>query len=512
MSRGVKLIRGTAARVLNLVLGMGVAFYMMPFLINALGERMYGLWALVGSLIGYYGLLDLGLSAAVGRFLSRAIGRAEGDEIRKITSTSFYLYLATGLAAVLLTVVGSYFLHLLVSDPQDLHVFRVVFILVGVSFGIDVPVRSFNSVFPSHLRDDINMGISIGRLVFTTVLIVVAINSGFGLIGLCVVSVAGSIVDSGFRIWRAYRLEPNLSISPRDFDRKRVAALYNYSVYSFISRIADILRFRIDQVIITVFVGLSAVTHYFIAVRLVEYLTNFIRQLVAVLTPTFSQDEGQNDFDAIRSKFLFATKITVYIGIFSGGLTLLYGGPFIRRWMGGGFEDSVTVLAILMIPLIINIIQKPAVPLLYGISKHRFLAYANVLEGIANLALSLWLVRSHGIIGVALGTAIPMGIMSLFVQPVYVCRAISLPVWPYISLLTKHGAVAAVALALGWVILGRIVEPAYSALVFCGLAHSALFWGLVWLVGFSGDEKRRLSGLAFAAAGFARRSVAVAGR
>ena len=49
----------------------------MPFLVHGLGDRMYGYWALVGAVLGYYGILDLGISPAVSFQLAKAIG--EGD-------------------------------------------------------------------------------------------------------------------------------------------------------------------------------------------------------------------------------------------------------------------------------------------------------------------------------------------------------------------------------------------------------------------------------------------------
>ena len=75
MSRGVKLIRGSAVKITNFVLSIAISFYLMPFLIRSLGDSTYGIWTLVGEFLGYYGLMDIGLSSAVSRFISRAVGR-----------------------------------------------------------------------------------------------------------------------------------------------------------------------------------------------------------------------------------------------------------------------------------------------------------------------------------------------------------------------------------------------------------------------------------------------------
>ncbi len=47
----------------NIVVGL----LLLPFVVAKLGQTGYGVWMLVGSIIGYYGLLDLGVSSAVSR-------------------------------------------------------------------------------------------------------------------------------------------------------------------------------------------------------------------------------------------------------------------------------------------------------------------------------------------------------------------------------------------------------------------------------------------------------------
>src|SRR5262245_7293697 len=108
MSRGAQLVRGSLVKVGNLFLGIAISFFMMPFLIGHLGERMYGLWTLVGSILGYYGVMDLGLSSAVSRFISRAIGRRDPEDIKRTICTGFYLFLGLGLLCVLATLVAAF--------------------------------------------------------------------------------------------------------------------------------------------------------------------------------------------------------------------------------------------------------------------------------------------------------------------------------------------------------------------------------------------------------------------
>src|SRR5678816_2847734 len=73
-----KIARYVLWYVSGMSAGMLVGFVVAPFLIHRLGETGYGLWVLIGSLTGYFGLLDLGVRGSVGRFI--AYHRAQGDQ------------------------------------------------------------------------------------------------------------------------------------------------------------------------------------------------------------------------------------------------------------------------------------------------------------------------------------------------------------------------------------------------------------------------------------------------
>ena len=54
--------------------------------------------------------------------------------------------------------------------------------------------------------------------------------------------------------------------------------------------------------------------------------------------------------------------------------------------------------------------------------EYRHVMWLNVAEAIANLALSLVLVRTLGLLGVALGTMIPMAVSYLWLMPAHVLK------------------------------------------------------------------------------------------
>ncbi len=65
--------------------------------------------------------------------------------------------------------------------------------------------------------------------------------------------------------------------------------------------------------------------------------------------------------------------------------------------------------------------------ILLGTSRHQRLSQITIIEGIVNIALSIWLIQRIGVLGVAIGTSIPMFLARFFLLPMYACKSIELP-------------------------------------------------------------------------------------
>src|ERR1039457_1206567 len=92
--------------------------------------------------------------------------------------------------------------------------------------------------------------------------------------------------------------------------------------------------------------------------------------------------------------------------------------------MGPAYAISPLYLIVLTIPQFSSMSQYISALILVGMAKHKVLAYVTLAEGIANLLLSIILVRKIGLIGVAWGTVIPHAISTAVVIPYFTLHAV----------------------------------------------------------------------------------------
>jgi O-antigen/teichoic acid export membrane protein len=191
--------------------------------------------------------------------------------------------------------------------------------------------------------------------------------------------------------------------------------------------------------------------------------------MIGVVSSLFSRQEGGKDFGALRTTFFFASKISVCVSTFVGFGLVAWGKPFITRWMGAQYLDSYPPLVLLVLGCAIGLWQLPSIGLLYGISKHKYLALLTSLEALANLLLSLLFVRRYGMFGVALGTFLPMTLVKLFVQPFYVCHVLSVSYSDYLRPMGKTLALVAGSLVVPALLSARFAAPDYRTLTALGV-------------------------------------------
>ena len=88
MSTIRKLASGSVLRTVNLLATALVSILIMPFVVHAIGDRMYGAWTLVAAIIGYYGTLQIGLTPAINRYMARALGAQDHEECNRVFNTA----------------------------------------------------------------------------------------------------------------------------------------------------------------------------------------------------------------------------------------------------------------------------------------------------------------------------------------------------------------------------------------------------------------------------------------
>jgi O-antigen/teichoic acid export membrane protein len=407
-----------------------IGIFMLPFNVRHLGQSAYGLWVLVASVTVYFSMLDMGYGVAQVRFAAKYRAHGDSKALNEIASTMFCLFTGIGLLAFVVAILISLNLdRVFTLTPAQVRTGQIVLLCISAYVALGFPVSVFGGIVNGFQRQYLN-----GAVAFITALVVAGVNvavllAGYGLPELVAATTAVRILSYIAYALNAYRVFPGLRIRLSHFRRERLREVTGFSVFILIIDLANKLNYSTDAVVVGVFLGTSAVAIWAVAQRLIEIVQRITDQLNAALFPVVVDNSTVQRVDRLQQILIQGTRLSLGMVVPLATVLGLTARPLVLLWVGPQFADSVNVIYILSIVVALRVGNATSAVILKGSDLHKFLAFANLGMALTNLVLSVALVRVYGLIGVAIGTLIPMIVLAVFVTFPAACRRVELPVW-----------------------------------------------------------------------------------
>lgn len=429
----IRFLKNVSSSWFSLAINVAIGVLLSPFILHRLGDAAFGVWVLIFSITGYYGIFDVGLRSAVVRYVSKFAATDGKEELTRLINTNLFLYLCTATGSMLLSIVlAMYFDHIFRIAPELRSAARLLVLITGASVSLGFPLSLMDGILEGLQQYYILSFSNIVASLLRALLIVIAMQRGGGLITIALITVVVATAASVYRAFVAMRLCP-VPFGFRYVRRQTFHTTARYSSVSFMLLIATRLKFKSDEIVLGTMMSAAAITHFNIGARIVDYAGMVVTNLAQMFIPMSSESEAIGDRVRLRKIFLAGNRFCALV-IFPMCVTLIIlGKSVIEVWVGKKYiATSYPVLVILILPCTLLWGQAASTRLLLGIGKHRTWAVVTLIEGILNLILSFILVRPYGIIGDAFGTAIPMiGSMVLF-MPRHICRELDIRLGIYL--------------------------------------------------------------------------------
>jgi O-antigen/teichoic acid export membrane protein len=466
----------------------------MPFTLRHLGIAEYGLWMLVASMTYYFQLLDLGYGSGIVRHIAEADARHDIDRANQIMSTFVVVYAGLGLAAAagvvaIIVWIIPRFPNLAADQVARA---QLLLALMGVRIAVGFPMTVFGAATTARQRFALNNAIAIGVALVNGVVTYAVLSAGYGLVPLVAATTAVGLASYGAYAWTARQAFPEMRLRVSSFSRALVREVTTYSVYLFIVDIAIQIGFNLDTVVIGAALGTSAVAVYAVALRLADYQRQLCNQFNGLLFPIVVRFGAAGRHEALRDLMIDGTRIALTLVVGVTVCVIGFGRPLILQWMGPGLEGTVVPLYVLAVTGVVLVGQGPLGSILLGTGRHRLVAFVSLAEAVVNLGLSLVLVRRYGLVGVAVGTALPVLVANVLVLMPAACRQVGVGIGEFSRLVMTApivGAVPAAAVALAL----RLSWPPESLVttVAEGALTLLVYFATVWLFGLGGAVRRR---------------------
>ena len=196
--------------------------------------------------------------------------------------------------------------------------------------------------------------------------------------------------------------------------------LFQLSSAILFALIADQIFWKADQLVIGKVLNTSAVAVYSVGSQIYMNYTPLGTAISSVFMSKLSKlYDVEKDIQSISELFIKVGRIAfLFLGLILCGF-ILFGQEFILLWAGEGYKEAYYVAVIIMIPLTVDAMQNLGLTILQVMNKYGFRGKVYFIIAIINIITTVFLVKTVGIVGAAISTAISMAIGNGVIMNLY---------------------------------------------------------------------------------------------
>jgi O-antigen/teichoic acid export membrane protein len=495
-NRAVTILKNATSNYARQLIQILIFVVLTPFIVDKVGADDFGLWSLIQATIGLLGLMDLGFSTSVVKYVAEARGQGDRERLANLTSTFFWQYAALGALTLLATLALVPFLPALFGIPDDrARTGQIVFALIGIRAALGLPLGLFAGILVGYQKQLLSNITRVAGTASYGLLTWWALTVSPSIETLAWVSLATGVAANLMSMAFCLKGAPGMSLAPGRVRFAMLREISTFSLWFFLIQISLLIATRVDTIIINAFMPLAAVAVYTVAIRVAEKAASLCRQLTNALTPVIAELRGAGEEQNIRAVFVKGSMLAV-----ASSMPLMVGLFWLAEdiavvWMGEEFRDAATPCRLLLAAAMVGILHSNTENVLSMTGHQKFLALSTLGGQVINLALTLVLVRLYGLVGVAAATLVAQAAVQLLLiqrraghlyrlsMPSFYWRAL----WPSVP-----GAAAAVLAIWG---VSRVMPPESLLTIAVLMAvGGVMFVPAFWYLGLAARDREYFAG------------------
>ena len=489
-------VKGIAISYVSTAVRTLSKLFLTPIYLRVLGLDDYGFYQYLFSIASYVTILDFGITSVINTFSIKY--REEGNE-DGVENVMFYTLVFSCLAAVVIAAFGAV---LIIGAPAvfgapvegRVGLTRKLLVLMISELIMLMFQHYFEGVILAQERYITLRSVDLVQIIMRCIITLFLLFSNIGIMSIAIGDFLGVGLCLAFEVYYCFKiLKLKVKYHYKDADLLRGIAKLSLALclQSFIS----FLNSSIDKFVLGRYLSTVAVSIYTVALTFSMFfdeIATAIQRLylpqVVKLVASGADGEALTDFVIVPGRYQL-----VLCGGVLGGF-ILFGRQFIEMWSGKETLDAWAISLLLMVPSVFPLIQNVCLSILTAMNKRMFRSYVLGGMAIANLFLTIYLVKRIGLMGAPIGTFISLILGNNIAMNLYYKKVIGINVIRLFKNVLKGIMPCAIAatcicIPLTLIRLHGVLWFLVEGSVFC-----IVYAVLLWLFGLNSTEKGRIGG------------------
>ena len=402
-----KTIKNIKIAMLYQITILLIAFIDRKLFLSVLGVNYLGLHGLFGNIITMLSLAELGVGTAIIYNLYKPLEEQDKEEVAALMQLYKKVYYVIGLVIGVIGVMLMFFLPILIKEPmQNMTYVRGVY-LVFLAGTVLTYLTGYKRAI--LYADQKNYILLLGDMMGNTVGVLAKVITLLTLKNYMAYVVVHSTFKVLPNIWAGYQVNrryPYINKLKTVLPLEKLQKVKENIKDLFIHKISHFVVTSTDSLIISSFIGISAVGYMANYNMIIGALMGFVAQGVEALQASMGNLVVSRSEEKVEEVYDRLTFVSFWIGSLCAVALVSLVQPFVELWLGADYFLQNGIVMVMIINFFLWILTRPLWQMMSVAGLFKEDKINAIVEMIVNLIFSLMLVQRLGLIGVLIGTTI----------------------------------------------------------------------------------------------------------
>jgi O-antigen/teichoic acid export membrane protein len=377
-----------------------------PIILSRLGAERFALWAIVTLFAGQFGLLDLGFSTVLAKYVAeyKATNQLELANALFTAALSCYGLISGALLAVLLYFRIPMFRFFSVPESfwSEWHYLIPGMVLIFFLTSILSVLQSIICGMQEMAITNVAAVLQGGCMVALTIAL---LRASYGLRGVVLATVLSLLIAVVFLLFFVIRLVPSLRLVSFIGEARFIPAL-RFGATVQLSKISSVAVAYGDRILISHFLGLILLAKYQLGYTVISAMRGAALLLVSAVVPATSDLAARSDRNSLQNLYWRGTKYTVLTSLAIGSGIMALAPVITRAWLG--HDDNVVsiIIRFLAAGQLVHVMTGLGTSMCEGMGLVALEAKFCVCLTVLQTAIGIAAVRHFGLFGLLTSTAL----------------------------------------------------------------------------------------------------------
>lgn len=468
-----------------------------PIMLRLLGQSEYGLYQLVYSVVSYLSLLSLGFGSSYLRFYSRYKAQNDEDGVAKLNGMFILIFCSISVICILCGTVMVRNIRTIFGTgltESEYATAKVLMELLIINLALTFPNSVFNCSITAHEKFLFQKLLILLQNLFSPFLTLPLLIMGYGSIGMVSVTTLLTFVLLISNMFYCFK-KLHVRFAFHGLKISLFKEMWVFTFFIFLNQIIDQINWSVDKFLLGRFAGTTAVAVYGVGGQINTLYLQFSSSVSNVFVPKVNRIVAEtNDNTELTTLFTKVGRIQfIVLGLILIGF-VFFGMPFANLWAGEGYGASYAVALLLIIPVTVPLIQNLGIEIQRAKNMHKARAVVYLAIAIANVFISIPLIKFFGPEGAALGTAISLFAGNIIFMNWYYHARIGMNMFYFWKEIAKFIPALIAPCVVGIAIMKFVNITGLVKLGVFAVVYAAVYGLSMYFFGMNEEEKQLVMG------------------